>query len=180
MPYPVNSIADYIVLYTKELGNSVNNLKLQKILYYLEARFLIETEESLFDERIEKWRYGPVIPEVYYRFNHLGAEDIDQIPQTFDFMTLLNRDFILESSSQLESSSFSEAFSSNHKILIDDTIVKLNKLNPFSLVDETHKHNSWEKDEDRILAGERHIEYDRTEIREDFINNPDYALWLDN
>lgn len=175
MTYPVNSVANHVIEYAKSVGNHVNNLKLQKILYYLEARFLVEGKGSLFDEVIEKWQYGPVVPSVYYRFNHLGAEDITQIPVVFDFMSLLSDDPEIVSDKEPEDF---EIFSSDELPLINDTIDQLIQYKPFVLVDETHKHPTWWKDEGRILDGVRNIPYDREGIKKDFIDNPDFKLWV--
>lgn len=176
MAYPVNAIADYVINYAKNAGNYVNNLKLQKILYYLEARFLAEEGKSLFTEDIEKWQYGPVVPTVYYRFNHLGAEDITHVPADFDFMSLLDDDFRKTPESHQDSDN--ELFSAYEKEVIDMTIDKLLKFKPFDLVDETHRHESWGKDEERILGGDRNIKYEREEIKRDFTNQPEFKLWL--
>lgn len=174
MTYPVNSIADYIIEYAKNLGLFVNNLKLQKILYFLEARFLDEQKKSLFNEEIEKWQYGPVVPEVYHRFNHLGAEKITHVPVEFDFMSLLEE---TQQNINLIKSDKSNSFSTNDKLIIDNTIDKLIRFDPFYLVEETHRHSSWRKDEEKINSGIRHIKYDRKEIERDFKENPHFQLW---
>ncbi|WP_309112478.1 type II toxin-antitoxin system antitoxin SocA domain-containing protein [Saccharothrix sp.] len=42
-------------------------MKLQKLLYYAQAWHLAKYDEPMFTARIEAWRRGPVVPEVYYR-----------------------------------------------------------------------------------------------------------------
>lgn len=179
MTYSVNSVADYIIEYAKEKDSYVNNLKLQKILYYLHARFLTEKSKPLFDAEIEKWKYGPVVPDVYYRFNHLGAEDIKNIPSEFNFMSLLSTENIskLRSDTAQLSSIRNVQFKGEDKHIIDETIEKLIRYTPFELVDKTHNHDSWLKDEGRILSGERHIKYDNLEIIRDFEEHPEFKLW---
>ncbi|MFI9007390.1 type II toxin-antitoxin system antitoxin SocA domain-containing protein [Actinosynnema sp. NPDC053489] len=49
-------------------------MKLQKLLYYAQAWYLAEHGEPLFDARIEAWRRGPVVPEVYQR--HQGRSEV--------------------------------------------------------------------------------------------------------
>ncbi|MGM1061601.1 type II toxin-antitoxin system antitoxin SocA domain-containing protein [Saccharothrix sp. Mg75] len=49
-------------------------MKLQKLLYYAQAWHLAEHDEPLFDARIEAWRRGPVVPEVYHR--HQGRSEV--------------------------------------------------------------------------------------------------------
>ena len=48
-------------------GKPVSNLKLQKILYYAQAAFLVKNRQ-LFDDEISAWKYGPVVEHVYYYF----------------------------------------------------------------------------------------------------------------
>ena len=42
-------------------------IKLQKLVYYCQAWSLVWDEEPLFNEKIEAWVHGPVIPELYKR-----------------------------------------------------------------------------------------------------------------
>ena len=41
--------------------------KLQKLVYYAQAWNLVWYEEPLFDDRIEAWANGPVVPNLYDR-----------------------------------------------------------------------------------------------------------------
>lgn len=175
MAYKVNDLANYIVEFSKGINNPVNNLQLQKILYYLQARYLVEKGQPLFEERIEKWQYGPVIPEVYHRFKHLGAKDIIEIPVEFDFFLLLDEDFEIDDIE--DNIDDSENIDDNDKIVIDDTIRKLGKYQPFDLVDETHKHQSWLDCQDDIYGGTRNLQYEDVDILRDFQENPEFQLW---
>ena len=65
-------VAKYII---KSLP--VDNLKLQKLLYYSQAVHLVlHDKEPLFPEDIEAWDYGPVVPPVYHEYKHYGFETI--------------------------------------------------------------------------------------------------------
>lgn len=55
---------------------SVDNLKLQKLLYYSQAVHLARVDEVLFKDQIEAWRYGPVIPSIYRKYKQFGFENI--------------------------------------------------------------------------------------------------------
>ena len=55
----------------------IDNLKLQKLLYYSQAVHLVlHDKEPLFPEAIEAWDYGPVVPPVYLEYKKYGFEDI--------------------------------------------------------------------------------------------------------
>jgi uncharacterized phage-associated protein len=46
---------------------SINTFKLQKLVYYSEAWHLVWESESLFEDRIEAWANGPVVPALYQK-----------------------------------------------------------------------------------------------------------------
>lgn len=54
----------------------ISNLKLQKLLYYCQAYSLALTGEPLFDEDIEAWAWGPVIPSIYKQYKKYGCNNI--------------------------------------------------------------------------------------------------------
>ncbi len=62
----VKCVADYIKHLADVFGdNELTKLKLQKLLYYSYAYYLVFKKERLFNSRIEKWQYGPVVPEIW-------------------------------------------------------------------------------------------------------------------
>lgn len=54
----------------------ITPMKLQKLIYFVYREYLKETGRSLFNERFETWRYGPVIPSVYDKFKKNGSNAI--------------------------------------------------------------------------------------------------------
>ena len=74
-------VARYIVRFFQEAGDPVSNLKLQKLLYYVQGWHLALRDAPAFDDRLEAWVHGPVQPGVYgtykqYRWNPI-TEDVD-------------------------------------------------------------------------------------------------------
>lgn len=64
-----NIIADYFIhLSNPGTKKNITNLKLQKLLYYAQGFNLVSSDTKLFEEDIQAWKHGPVIPEVYQRF----------------------------------------------------------------------------------------------------------------
>ena len=69
----VEDVAKYII----NRSNGVDNLKLQKLLYYSQAVHLVLNDKKpLFNDRIEAWLYGPVVPNVYRKYKSHGEADI--------------------------------------------------------------------------------------------------------
>lgn len=54
----------------------ISNLKLQKLLYYCQAYSLALTGQPLFDEEIEAWSYGPVVPSIYQEYKRYGNSNM--------------------------------------------------------------------------------------------------------
>jgi len=72
-----HDIAKYFVsAVDEEAGDSISNLKLQKLLYYAQGAHLALYDEALFPERIYAWTHGPVVPEVYRKYKQHGSQPI--------------------------------------------------------------------------------------------------------
>ena len=68
------SVAD-VAAYVLEEHGPLTAMKLHKLLYYAQAWHLVWDEEPLFEERIEAWANGPVVPAIYRQ--HRGQFRID-------------------------------------------------------------------------------------------------------
>lgn len=78
-------IADYFLsLADEEVGDSISNLKLQKLVYYAQGFNLALYGKPLFSEAIEAWAHGPVIPALYRKYKPYGCMGIDK-PENVDF-----------------------------------------------------------------------------------------------
>lgn len=64
----VHDVVDYIVLKADEGRANLNLLKLQKLLYYVQAWSLALRKERAFDARFQAWVHGPVCRSVFDRF----------------------------------------------------------------------------------------------------------------
>lgn len=76
--YNVLDVAIYIINYAHDAGcgETMSNLKLQKILYYIQAAFLVEKNKRCFNEAIIAWEFGPVIPYLYQKYKIYGRRGI--------------------------------------------------------------------------------------------------------
>lgn len=128
----VKELAAYIQkMYFEETGKEISPIKLQKTLYFLFAYWggtvrksknypnLVEEDyskfsEYLFDEDIEAWVYGPVIPAVYHEKN-LGS--------------FFNKDLFKDKEKL--------------KDFIDGLLKELFAVSDFTLVEISHNDNAW-------------------------------------
>lgn len=70
------NVAKYIIYKSLQRKEPVSNLKLQKLLYFIQGSCLVINDEQAFDDDIVAWRYGPVVKSVYYTYSVYGANDI--------------------------------------------------------------------------------------------------------
>lgn len=67
--YSASQITNWILSRINvDAGDTISPLKLQKLLYYCQAWHYTIFNERLFDENIEAWAHGPVVPSQYRRF----------------------------------------------------------------------------------------------------------------
>lgn len=77
--YDAKEISKYIIKYSEKKDYGISNLKLQKILYFIQTYFLIKTDKPCFADKIEAWNFGPVVPVVYRKYKQFGSADIPAI-----------------------------------------------------------------------------------------------------
>lgn len=53
-------------------------MKLQKLLYYVQAWSLAWRGQPMFEEPIEAWQYGPVVERIYQRYKKYGYDPIER------------------------------------------------------------------------------------------------------
>lgn len=75
-------IADYFIAFANDSHDLITNLKLQKLVYYVQAWNLAITGDKLFDNNFEAWVHGPVLVDLYndYReqkWRPIQRDDLD-------------------------------------------------------------------------------------------------------
>ena len=138
--YPVLEVARYIVNYCNDKNYSISNLKLQKLLYFVQAYFLIASpnKEPCFGEAMEAWDFGPVVPVVYSEFKRFGGTNIPKISnyyinttgKIFDYQPVKFENNVI---------------SDNDKVLINDVLEKFKWYTAADLVNITHNQDPWIK-----------------------------------
>lgn len=65
----INQLCDYIITKITASGETMSNLKLQKLVYYADAWYLAFFDKKLVDEGFQAWIHGPVSRVLYNRFS---------------------------------------------------------------------------------------------------------------
>ena len=132
MSYNVFEIARYIIYHETQSGRYVNNLRLQKLLYFVQAKYLVEKEKPLFEERMEAWNFGPVVPKVYREYSYYGLNHIFCYDETDDFL-----------------------IDSDTKKIINSMLDSCSEYATSTLVDIIHGQEPWihaHKSDDRVIT----------------------------
>ena len=74
----------FLSLADEDAGDLISNLKLQKLVHYAQGFYLALYDKPLFEEQIEAWTHGPVIPALYHAYKDFGSNPIPH-PTDIDF-----------------------------------------------------------------------------------------------
>lgn len=85
--YSVVDVCRHIINYSNDNAIYIDNLKLQKLLYFSQANYLFVSEGKIpcFNEHIVAWQYGPVVLEAYQEFKVYGSSMIPRITTVTEF-----------------------------------------------------------------------------------------------
>lgn len=136
MVYNVLDVCRHIVNYSNEQEYGISNLKLQKVLYFVQAFFLINTQNKCFEQKIEAWDFGPVIPEAYREYKQFGSGDIPTVSY-----------IIIENPSDFWQSKVvkykDDIVTESDKQLIDLVVDEFSEYSASDLVELTHRQSPW-------------------------------------
>ena len=71
-------VANFLLSESRERGELLTNLKLQKLLYYGQAWHLALLGAPIFSEDFQAWVHGPVLPSQYRRFRDYRWQPITE------------------------------------------------------------------------------------------------------
>lgn len=135
--YNVLDICRYIINYSNKNNYDISNLKLQKLLYFIQAYFLLETKQPCFHEVIEARDFGPVIPVAYNEYKQYASTHIPYIESYLEY----DINNIWDSIKRVEYDD--NIISTKDKNLIAAVVDRLANHTATDLVTLTHKQSPW-------------------------------------
>lgn len=123
-------LSSYIVTEAYRRGKPITQLKLQKILYYVQGKYLALYRKPLFPEDIEAWTYGPVVRDVYVKYVSNGALPLK--PSSRESLPLL---------------------SSQDKACVDAVLDEKLSYSSSALVGMTHSETPWLEHAEEVKSG---------------------------
>lgn len=127
-----HEIAQYFLSFGESTGDLLTNLKVQKLIYYVQAWNLAVNKESLFDDDFEAWVHGPVIRSLYDSFKSFGSKPI---------ILELGENYCEE---------FYARLNDKTKVIFDDVIEVYFPETAYKLEQMTHNELPWQKARDGL------------------------------
>lgn len=141
MAYKALDIANKIISKTDlEHGDTISNLKLQKMMYYQQGFHLAYFGTPLFDEDIVAWQYGPVVPSVYKEYKSFESNSI---------------------STSKEGISLSD----DEEELFNNVYEEYNQFSAVALMKMTHEESPWKTTEiNSVISRDKMMAFFKTQI----------------
>ena len=141
MAYKALDIANKIISKTDlEHGDTISNLKLQKMMYYQQGFHLAYFGTPLFDEEIVAWQYGPVVPSVYKEYKSFESNSI---------------------STSKEGISLSD----DEEELFNNVYEEYNQFSAVALMKMTHEESPWKTTEiNSVISRDKMMAFFKTQI----------------
>jgi len=114
--YDALQVANWFIKRFRAEERSVSIMTLLKLVYLAHAWYLEIFKAPLFRNRIEAWKYGPVIPDVYNAFRAQGVE-------------------VNQETAQVKQAQFKN----EHEHVLNEVFRIYGHMSPFKLSDLTHE-----------------------------------------
>lgn len=122
--YDVLDVCQFIVAYCNDKNYSITNLRLQKMLYFMQLYFLDIKGKLCFKNPLEAWQLGPVSPDAYFTYCSNGANEIPNYPVENNKVSPIGKD---------------------DQEIIKAVLDKVSQFSTWQLVDITHHQMPWKK-----------------------------------
>lgn len=154
------SVANYVVKTDQKKQLEITNLKMQKVLFFLQGYFLSQYQTKLLKGNFTKWKYGPVQKEVYSAF---------KLNQAFP----IKKPAVVVKSVPMDIVSYEPLLDKN---LIPDVtefeqlIGTLTKIPADNLIKMSRDYDNWAEDKSKVYHNKELI-YQPNEIKACFNNH---------
>jgi len=118
-----NTVANYFLAFAQECEEPITNLKLNKLVYYAQAWHLALFNKPLFEEEIEAWVHGPVLPVLYDTYKQ------------FKWKPIIVGD--------LNAENIKQQFNPDQQDLLDDIVEVYFPETAYALEQLTHREDPW-------------------------------------
>lgn len=135
--YDVLDVSRYVINHSNKQGYFISNLKLQKLLYFIQVYFIIQSKKVCFKESIEAWDFGPVIPIAYREYKRYGCGHIPYI----SFYLVFDTNDIWNTSHRMKYDE--KIISTKDKKMINKVVDEFSKFSSVSLTELSQSQIPW-------------------------------------
>lgn len=167
--YSAFDIANYVVQQMLDNQKHISNLKLNKILYFLQASFLVENNQTLFEEQFSKWVFGATIVPLYETFREFGASPISKTMPKITWPENNPLDIQIKPFQKND-------IDYETRNIIDSRLEKLNSFTDAELVEMITTQSIFQKDFVKIQTYSAPL-YSNQEIKNFFNKNITTQIW---
>ena len=79
--------------YLQEFGEQIDEMKLHKLLYFMQRECLVQKGEPLFPEQLHAWKYGPVMPQIRLLYKEGLLTEIPSQQEVLAYQTVFDEVF---------------------------------------------------------------------------------------
>jgi uncharacterized phage-associated protein len=149
MPFSAKAVANEFLKLAKRDGKSLSPMQLIKLVYFAHGWHIALAGKPLLNERVEAWKFGPVIPTLYHEFKRFGNEPITAFAQESGYRLVGSAIKLYANNVELEGDGAAFA-----KQLIEKVWQRYGKLTAIQLSNLTHTPDSpWSRTEGRDVKG---------------------------
>ena len=76
------TVANYMLYIMSDAFDDLTNMKINKLLYFAQGYYLKQYGAPMFQDKIEAWEHGPVVPDVYAAYKGYGDRPIKTYDET--------------------------------------------------------------------------------------------------
>ena len=116
------TVAEALLCLARDHGESLDPLKLQKLLYFAQAISLVRNDRPMFKDAIGAWSHGPVVQSVYKKYQDYGRKPI---------------------ACEIDDGNFE--LTKEDVAVLEDTLETFKKYTGVQLRNITHKHLPWKE-----------------------------------
>lgn len=118
--FSAHDIAIAVINWCSCYGVDITNLKLQKLLYFLQGEYVRETNSRLIKDDFYAWQLGPVVPSVYSEYAIYSSSTIPAIKDADNIIV-----------------------TEDQAMIIDRILKKYARISTWNLVELSHKQDPW-------------------------------------
>ena len=141
--YSGYELSKYVLQLCEFLSKPITNIKLQKILYFLQIDYYRKFKVRLIKEDFYCWYYGPVLKSVYYEFKKYGILPITGLTAEIEISdkdaiwlyNSVNRYLQMSLYDLIELSKKSDPYKYSFQIFGYDSVIHIDDIQRFALAE---------------------------------------------